>query len=84
MEATWGQDKGIDYHRGLKDFGVHYPLFKKDTKFEWSDECERALNTLNRSFCSAPILRHFDFNRPCRVEQDASDFVISTDVNTDG
>jgi len=50
-------------------------LTKKDTPFLWSDACQDAFQFLKDAFTSAPILRHFDYEKPCVVETDASDFV---------
>ena len=51
-------------------------LLKKGVKFIWSEKCEQAFNLLKQSFTSYPIIRHFDFKKPCIVETDASDFAI--------
>lgn len=50
-------------------------LTRKDTPFVWSKECQKAFEELKESFTTAPILRHFDPDRPIVVETDASDFV---------
>jgi RNase H-like domain found in reverse transcriptase/Reverse transcriptase (RNA-dependent DNA polymerase)/Integrase zinc binding domain/Chromo (CHRromatin Organisation MOdifier) domain/Domain of unknown function (DUF4939)/Retroviral aspartyl protease/Integrase core domain len=51
-------------------------LLKKEARYEWSDNCERAFNQLKSAFTSAPVLKHADTNRPFIVETDASDFAI--------
>jgi len=50
-------------------------LTLKDTPFVWSKECKKAIEELKESFTTAPILRHFDPDRPIVVETDASDFL---------
>ena len=50
-------------------------LLKKDTKYIWSKECQKAFETLKMKLMSAPILRHPDFSKP---------FFISTDVSGTG
>ena len=50
-------------------------LTKKDVPFVWSPACQSAFADLKQQFVSGPVLQHFDFDRPCRVETDASDFV---------
>ena len=50
-------------------------LTKKDVPFVWSPSCQAAFADLKQRFLSGPLLQHFDFDRPCRVETDASDFV---------
>jgi transposase InsO family protein len=67
------------YRRFIKDYSkIVSPmtaLTKKDTPFHWSDACEEAFQFLKDAFTTAPVLRHFDFDRPTTVETDASDFV---------
>jgi len=50
-------------------------LTRKDTPFVWESEQEEAFQKLKIAFTSAPILRHFDWEKPIVVETDASDFV---------
>jgi hypothetical protein len=50
-------------------------LTHKETPFVWSPECQKAFEELKEAFTSAPILRHFDPDKPIVVETDASDFV---------
>ncbi|KAG0160400.1 hypothetical protein PDIDSM_7929 [Penicillium digitatum] len=51
-------------------------LSRQDIPFEWSENCERAFQTLKNKLVSAPILRHYDPVRQTRVETDASDGVM--------
>jgi hypothetical protein len=50
-------------------------LTRKNTHFLWSDECSQSFETLKQAFTTAPILRHFDYDREIIVETDASDYV---------
>jgi hypothetical protein len=50
-------------------------LTRKNTSFIWSDECSQSFETLKQAFTTAPILRHFDYDREIIVETDASDYV---------
>jgi hypothetical protein len=52
-------------------------LTKKDAKFLFNDDCQKAFNALKRAFTTAPILRYFDPNLPIIVEADASDYVTA-------
>ena len=52
-------------------------LTKKDTKFEWSDKCEGAFQSLKLAFTTAPILIHFDPIKEVVLETDASDEVVA-------
>jgi RNase H-like domain found in reverse transcriptase/Reverse transcriptase (RNA-dependent DNA polymerase)/Integrase zinc binding domain/Integrase core domain/Chromo (CHRromatin Organisation MOdifier) domain len=52
-------------------------LTRKDTPWDWPSNPRRqaAFRHLCTLFTSAPILRHFDFDRPVVVETDSSDYV---------
>lgn len=66
------------YRRFIKDFAEAHPLTrltKKDTSFTWSADCEKAFTDLKQAFTSAPILQHFDPDKPSTVECDSSDYV---------
>jgi hypothetical protein len=68
------------YRRFIKNFSqIIAPitrLLKKDVQFHWDRAADKAFQALKKAFTSAPVLRHFDFNRPAIVETDASDFAI--------
>ena len=42
-------------------------------KVKWSEECERAFNTLKEVLCKSPILRNPDFTKTFFLQTDASD-----------
>ena len=44
--------------------------------FVMTEEALAAFTELKEAFCSAPVLRYFDPELPCRVETDASGFAI--------
>ena len=51
---------------------------KKDVRksnFEWTSACQKAFELLKQRFTTAPILAHFDYEKECIVETDASDNV---------
>ena len=50
---------------------------KKDarTNFTWISACQRAFDLLKERFTTAPILAHFDYEKKCIVETNASDNV---------
>ena len=50
---------------------------KKDARknFEWTSACQKAFDLLKQRFTTAPILAHFDYEKECIVETDASDNV---------
>ena len=50
-------------------------LTKKNVIFRWTEPEKKAFQKLKDAFTSAPILRHFDSDKECVVETDASDYV---------
>ena len=50
-------------------------LTRKDVPFVWSQECQKAFNTLKEAFTSEIILRHYNPDHKIVVETDASDYV---------
>ncbi|TKA50332.1 hypothetical protein B0A49_13656, partial [Cryomyces minteri] len=67
------------YRRFIKDYSkLVAPLVKltrKDVRFFYDDACRKAFETLQEAFASSSILIHFDPEKPCIVETDASDYV---------
>lgn len=67
------------YRRFVRDFsGLAAPLnnlTKKGVKFTWGESCQAAFDTLKSAFISAPILQHFDYEKPIVLETDSSDYV---------
>ena len=67
------------YRRFIKNFsGIVRPLTqltKKNQPFEWGPIQQKAFDTLKEAFTTAPVLWHFDKNRPIVVETDASHLV---------
>ena len=68
------------YRRFIKDFSqITKPLCKlliKDTRFEFSDECLHAFETLKKKLISAPIIMSPDWNLPFELMCDTSDYAI--------
>src|ERR1700742_1411259 len=52
-------------------------LTQKNTTWNWSPECQAAFDFLKTAFTSAPILAHWEPNRPLIVETDASDYALA-------
>jgi len=67
------------YRRFIRDFAKKAApltkLTKKDTPFAWDKTCTEAFKDLKNAFTSAPILQHFDPDKPSTVECDSSDYV---------
>ncbi|RYE25800.1 MAG: hypothetical protein EOP45_04435 [Sphingobacteriaceae bacterium] len=66
------------YRRFIRNFSdIAVPLNKmtqKRVKFNWSDECEKAFQTLKNRLMSPPILVYPDYDKEFRVTVDASQF----------
>ena len=56
-------------------------LTKKDQKFEWSSEAQKAFNELKKRFTSQSILVSFDPKKPITLETDASDRAIEACIS---
>jgi len=66
------------YRRFIKDFArVARPmnvLMRKDEKWRWRDEQQKAFNKLKKVFTSKPVLAALDLDKEFRVEADASNY----------
>ena len=51
-------------------------LTKKNRRFDWSDQCQTAFETLRTTLTTAPILAYPDINKPYILYTDASDYAI--------
>ena len=49
-------------------------LLKKDQKFEWTEECQRAFDDLKKQFTEEPVLMMPDQTRPFQIKTDASKY----------
>jgi len=60
---------------------------KKKGPFKWTEEAAQAFRTLKACFVEGVMLRHYDPQKPCRLETDASGFgigaVLSQPCETD-
>ena len=52
-------------------------LLKKDKKYEWTDEHEKAFNKIKNLFDENIILKYVDPGRPFILTTDASDHAIA-------
>jgi len=64
------------YRRFIKNYSkitmAMTNLLRKDTKFYWNLDADKAFRRLKKAFTTAPILQHFDRAKPAVVEADAS------------
>ena len=67
------------YRRFIKDFAKLAfsltALTRKDKEFQWTPIEKMAFQAIKKAFSSAPVLLHFDPDKECTVETDASDYV---------
>jgi hypothetical protein len=49
-------------------------LLKKDSKFNWTADCQKAFDAIKDSFSSAPFLGHPNFEKKFYLEVDSSDY----------
>lgn len=54
-----------NFHDELTD------LLKKDSCWQWTNDCARAFQTLKEAAASAPVLQLPDFHSPCKVHTNA-------------
>ena len=62
-------------------------LLKKERKFEWTDECQQAFDTMKQKFTEEPVLGMPDHNKPFQIECDASKYAsgaVLTHLDTNG
>jgi len=68
------------YRKFIKDFSkIAKPLtilMKKDTKFDWIMEQQKAFDVLKEKLITAPVLHYPDFTRQFTIATDASDYAI--------
>lgn len=53
-----------------------YNLSKKNVKFEWTDECNKAFEELKVALTTAPVLVFPDFSRQFYISVDASNYAV--------
>ena len=68
------------YRRFIKNFAqVARPmnvLIRKDMKWQWGQEQQKAFYELKRIFTTRPVLAALDLDKEFRVEADASNYAI--------
>ncbi len=85
----WTPPKNLKGVRGFLGFANFYRVFipefadiaapltnltKKSVDFVWDEPCQKSFETLKERFITAPILCHFDPEKPTIVEADASGY----------
>ena len=62
-------------------------LLKKDKVFKWTEECQKAFDTLKQRFTTEPVLMMPDQARPFQIEADASKYAsgaVLTQMDSNG
>jgi hypothetical protein len=60
---------------------------KKDKQFEWTEDCQKAFDTLKQRFTEEPVLMMPDHSRPFQMESDASKYAtgaVLTQTDSNG
>ncbi|KAL7281605.1 hypothetical protein ACG7TL_004922 [Trametes sanguinea] len=52
-------------------------LTRKSVLWDFNEDCRNAFNTLKKAFTTAPVLHHWEPDRPLTIETDASDYAIA-------
>jgi hypothetical protein len=55
-----------------------HKLLKKDSKFQWIEECQHSFDTLKQKMVTAPILVFPDWSKEFHVHVDASSITLGT------
>jgi hypothetical protein len=53
-------------------------MLRKDTKYQWNDECQQGLANLKEKMVTAPILVFPDWEKTFHVHVDASTIALGT------
>jgi RNase H-like domain found in reverse transcriptase len=79
------------YRRFIKKFSkLVLPLnnlLRKDTKFDWNDQCKEAFKALKGRFLQEPVLMMPDHSKPFQIEFDASKYAsgaVLTQIDING
>ena len=62
-------------------------LLKKDNKFKWTSDCQKAFDKLKKRFTEEPVLMMPDHTRPFQIETDASKYAtgaVLTQLDSNG
>ena len=85
----------LGFRNFYRKFIAHYSniakpltnLTKKDNKSEWTDECQKAFDNLEKQFTEEPVLLMPDHSRPFQIESNTSKVttgVVLTQLDSNG
>lgn len=66
----------IDHYSSIASPLHNLTRIKQKGRIPWTDESERAFAALKRAFMQAPVLHHYQPDRPIVVETDCSDYAL--------
>ena len=52
-------------------------LLKKESKLQWSNDCQKAFDEMKKRLTEAPILAHYSRGKPLILSTDASNFAVA-------
>ena len=100
--SEWPSPTTVKQTRGFLGFGNFYRCFirhfseiakplngllKKDQKFEWTPDCQKAFEELKKRFTEEPVLTMPDHTKPFQIECDASKYAsgaVLTQLDSNG
>ena len=56
-------------------------LIRKDTKFQWNEDCQHGLDTLKENMVTTPILVFLDWEKTFHVHVDASTISLGVELS---
>jgi len=69
---------GNFYHRFIRNFSdIAHPLndlLRKDKRFDWTQECQDAFESMKKRFTEEPVLAMPDHSKPFQIESDTSKY----------
>ena len=74
MRISWRRTVYRKYIKGFAQIALPMnKLLRKDVTFEWSEDCNKAFQTLKTALITAPVLAFPQFDKPFILAVDSSD-----------
>jgi RNase H-like domain found in reverse transcriptase/Reverse transcriptase (RNA-dependent DNA polymerase) len=91
LKQTWSFGFGNFYWKFISHYSeLARPLndlTKKDKKFEWTTDCQKAFDTMKKQFTEEPVLLMPDQSKPFQIESDAlkvATGIVLTQLDSNG
>ncbi len=83
---NWPQPRNIHEVRSFIGLCTYYRRFvpgfsRKNAVFQWTEQCNKAFQTLKELLTKAPVLAYPDFEKPFILDTDASDVAIGATLS---